>query len=103
MGIQVTYATTELSKIPAEKLRSEYFHTMYTGPQFTNEQWEETPEWCAQQEADPKNRHKVYIHSVDDIFIGYEMPGGYCYFDNKIVNMESREMLDKYGIEYTRG
>lgn len=103
MGIQVTYDIKELSKLPAEGLTREFAYTKYIGPRFSADEWEENPAYCAEQEARPENNEDVYEYFFDGTFIGYEMSGGWCYFDNKHVNMKAREILEEYNITYSRG
>lgn len=103
MGIQVTYDIEELKKLPAEGLTRRYSHTRYTGPYFSPEEWEVNSEYCSEQEARPEYNEEVFSYFFDDVFIGYEMSGGWCYFDNKSVNMKAREILEQYNITYSRG
>lgn len=103
MGIQVTYDIVELTKLPAEGLTRELSHTKYTGPHFSQEEWEENPTHCAEQEARPEYHEAVYGYFFDGVFIGYEMNKEWIYFDNKNVNMKAREILEEYNITYSRG
>lgn len=103
MGIQVTYDIKELSKLPAEGLTRKYSHTRYTGPYFSPEEWVVNPTYCAEQEARPEYNEEVFSYFFDGVFIGYEMNEEWIYFDNKRVNMEARQILDRYNVTYSRG
>ncbi len=86
MGIQVSYHKDELKKIT-------------TGTITTNV----VEEYDIDNQTSFKQTLMHYTNNHgDECFLGHLEENESCWFDNKNVNMDSVEVLEQFGVKYTR-